>query len=375
MSATRFAELTGLSRERLRTWERRHGFPQPQRVAGGPRRYALADVARAIAVRRAVEDGVPIPAAVARTENVGRADGVADADFRAVVETWPAVAAVLSGPAPVRFEYLNAAARAAAGAPAAGDELLTAAPWLANSPLANALHALFTTTASTIECVHAGWDAERRTVRSVLSRLPVDVGERPLIAVAGLEDAREQRVRRALTELESDHERLQSRTARQARWLETIASLADVIQREAGGALLSAATDSLVRQLDAIDAVVAPYMSGDLVVGRTRRGALGPAIVPVAAFDDLGGALREGSPTWLEPRTAAAFGAAADLHLAAVPAVVAGERLGVLLLLFDERGEIGDADVRRLLSIMSAGIGYALLRDRFLAGVREAAGS
>ena len=31
VSATRFAALTGVSRERLRTWERRYGFPEPHR--------------------------------------------------------------------------------------------------------------------------------------------------------------------------------------------------------------------------------------------------------------------------------------------------------------------------------------------------------
>src|SRR6195952_6005146 len=53
VSATRFSQLTGVSRERLRTWERRHGFPQPVRVGSGPRRYAIADTARVLAVRHA----------------------------------------------------------------------------------------------------------------------------------------------------------------------------------------------------------------------------------------------------------------------------------------------------------------------------------
>jgi MerR family transcriptional regulator, light-induced transcriptional regulator len=45
--------LTGVSRERLRTWERRYGFPQPQRTGSGPRRYAVEDIQRVVAVRRA----------------------------------------------------------------------------------------------------------------------------------------------------------------------------------------------------------------------------------------------------------------------------------------------------------------------------------
>ena len=64
VSATRFAALTGVSRERLRTWERRYGFPVPHRTDAGPRRYALEDVQRVVAVRRAAEAGVPIPRAI-----------------------------------------------------------------------------------------------------------------------------------------------------------------------------------------------------------------------------------------------------------------------------------------------------------------------
>ena len=65
VSATRFSELTGVSRERLRTWERRHGFPEPVRIGSGPRRYALADAARVVAVRHAAAAGAPLPEAIA----------------------------------------------------------------------------------------------------------------------------------------------------------------------------------------------------------------------------------------------------------------------------------------------------------------------
>src|SRR3954453_9629408 len=65
VSATRFAELTGVSRDRLRTWERRHGFPEPVRVGSGPRRYALADAARVVSVLHAARPGTPLPEAIA----------------------------------------------------------------------------------------------------------------------------------------------------------------------------------------------------------------------------------------------------------------------------------------------------------------------
>src|SRR5215208_7677922 len=81
VSATEFAELTGVSRERLRTWERRFDFPRPARVGHGPRRYALADAPRVVAVRRAAEQGVPLPRAIADAQGAGGDDpagGVSD---------------------------------------------------------------------------------------------------------------------------------------------------------------------------------------------------------------------------------------------------------------------------------------------------------
>jgi GAF domain-containing protein len=69
--------------------------------------------------------------------------------------------------------------------------------------------------------------------------------------------------------------------------------------------------------------------------------------------------------------TAAAFGASPGLELAVVPVVVVGETLGVVALAFEAREAI-DAEVRQILSIVSAGIGFAILRDRLVAGVQSA---
>jgi hypothetical protein len=80
--------------------------------------------------------------------------------------------------------------------------------------------------------------------------------------------------------------------------------------------------------------------------------------------------LRGGAPAWLGKASAAAFGAPESVHVLAVPVAVVGETLGVLLLVMDERGAI-DEDVPRLLSILSAALGFALLRDRLVEGVRR----
>jgi methanogenic corrinoid protein MtbC1 len=47
----------GLSKDTLRVWERRYGFPQPQRDGSGARSYPLAQVQRLRAVKRLIDAG------------------------------------------------------------------------------------------------------------------------------------------------------------------------------------------------------------------------------------------------------------------------------------------------------------------------------
>src|SRR3954462_3317940 len=143
VTATRFAALTGVSRERLRAWERRYGFPaphrpdagprrygspEPDRTDAGPRRYAGEDVQRVVAVRRAAEAGVPIPRAIERTRYDQAPAPLASHIFAALVEHAPVPVAALSGPAPLRLEFVNGALRTLPGAPRPGEEITTALP-------------------------------------------------------------------------------------------------------------------------------------------------------------------------------------------------------------------------------------------------------
>ncbi len=59
------AERTGLSTATLRMWEQRHGFPTPQRLESGHRRYLEADVAAVERVVRRREAGVRLDVAIA----------------------------------------------------------------------------------------------------------------------------------------------------------------------------------------------------------------------------------------------------------------------------------------------------------------------
>lgn len=373
ISATRFAELTGVSRERLRTWERRYGFPVPRRVGDGPRRYVLDDVQRVVAVRRAASDGMPLPAAIARA-TAGPPHAAPGADALAgLVEHLPVPVAALSGPAPLRVEYANAALRALPGAPRAGAELTRAAPAFAGTPCERALQRLFATDAGPVEAHHPAWGGHaRHAARSTLFRLPTGAGHRPLVAMVGLEGDGERAALTAMAAQRRELDDLRRRHARHERWLEVMALLAAALQRQPdSGRAIAESLDIVVRQTGTVDAALAQHAAGRLVLSRSRRGTLGPRAVTVAAHPVLSRALAEGDALWLEAAAAGALGVPPELRACAVPVAVAGEPLGVLLLALDEAEPL-DADTRRLLRAIGAAFGFALLRDRLVDELREA---
>lgn len=358
VSASRFAQLTGVSRERLRTWERRHGFPAPARAGAGPRRYALDDVVAVVAVRRAAEQGVPIPRAIAAASRATDHQPLAPETFRAAADHAPVPMAMVSGPRPLRVVYVNGALLSRPGAPRVGDDLHVAIAGLAGSELERELDALFTTERSVAWCDHPSWSGDGEPVHSRLHRLPIEPGARPLVVVVGVGPP-------DVADLAAAHRRLSRRAERQARWLDTVGALADRFQGDAGDALLGGVADTLVEGLDAVDAAVALYLGGELATAPSSRGMLGARTVTVAAYADLGRALREGAPRWLAPATAAAFGVDADLYAVIVPVIVVGETLGALLLAFSRPTEL-TAEVGRLLTAVSASVGFAVLRDRLV---------
>ncbi|HEX6389649.1 MAG TPA: MerR family transcriptional regulator [Solirubrobacteraceae bacterium] len=370
VSATEFAGLTGVSRERLRTWERRHAFPAPVRQNGGARRYAVDDVARVVAVRRAVEQGVPLNAAIAATD-LPTGAGISDDARAALAEHAPVTVVALSGPEPLRIEYANAAVRARPGAPVAGDELLELAPWFAEEPGFRALKRLFTSDIAAAACEHPDWvDGLRPGAHSIAFRLPHEPGQRPLVALIGIDTGRERHTRRRLAEVEREREQLSKQLEAERRFGDAAVGVAELFRTQTGSAGLADAAATLVRQLGAVDAALAPYMTGAIVIGRSARGLLGPEMVTVTRFDDLAEVLREGTPGWLGEAASGAFGAPAGLALLAVPLVAAGETLGVLLVLFDAEQELEEGH-RRLLRVVASILAFALIRERLAGELRD----
>jgi DNA-binding transcriptional MerR regulator len=371
VSATRFAQLTGVSRERLRTWERRYGFPAPRRVAQGPRRYAVEDVPRVVAVRHAATVGVPLAEAIARTTAAPAAPPPAADTLAALVDQLPVPVVALSGPAPIRVEYVNAALRAIPDAPGPGVALTDAVPAFAGTPCESALLRLFATEAGPVEAHHPAWGGHTRYVaRSALFRVPAAMGAAPLVAMLGLEGDGERTARTALAAQRRELEGLRHQQARDARRLETVALLAGAIQAEPEpSAALRESLDVIVRQTAAVDAGLAEHAGGGLVLDGSLRGRLGPGAATVAAHPPLARALRNGEPLWLDDAARTALGVPDDLRACAAPVVVAAEPLGVLVL-GSEGAEPLDADERRLLRAVAGTVGFALLRDRLVAELR-----
>jgi MerR family transcriptional regulator, light-induced transcriptional regulator len=331
----------------------------------------VADAARVVAVRRAADEGVPLAQAIAdaRVERLPVASPAMLADVTAAA---PIPIVLVAGPEPLQVSYVNAPLHAP-GAIAVGYEL-GALPWFMGSDLERTLRTLFSGETDALECVHPAWTGEEATARSIAYRLPVGPGATPTVAVVGLDRDEMRETRRELGELRRELRRAQARGERQRRWLALAAALAERFQRDAGEALLGTTVDTLVRRLGAVDAAIAVYVAGELALGGSDRGRLRPRVVPVTGFDDLAALTHAGRPGWLSPATGAAFGVPEELHSLVVPITVVGERLGILLLVFEQADEL-DEDVRRILQVVSAGLGFTILRDRLVASGRGAAPS
>src|SRR5919197_4300342 len=220
VSATTFAQLTGVSRERLRTWERRHGFPVPLRAGNGPRRYLLRDVARVVAVRRASESGMPIAEAVERAVFDDSPGELTAESFAAMVEQAPIPVDALTGPEPLAIAYRNGAVEALAR----GAGLERASSRLAASACGDQLRALFAGNHAEALCEHPRWDGRSGIARSIAFRLPVEPGRAPLVAMVGIEADRERALAAEVAALEEQLAALRERDERHERWMEAIVS-------------------------------------------------------------------------------------------------------------------------------------------------------
>jgi DICT domain-containing protein len=72
LAISELVERTGVPEGTLRMWERRHGFPAPERLASGHRRYSESDADAVTAVLRERAAGMGLAAAIARVLEGGQ---------------------------------------------------------------------------------------------------------------------------------------------------------------------------------------------------------------------------------------------------------------------------------------------------------------
>ena len=77
------AARTGVEEGTLRMWERRHGFPAPQRLPSGHRRYREGDVERVLRILHERAAGVSLAAAIAHVAAAGATEPSVFAGVRA----------------------------------------------------------------------------------------------------------------------------------------------------------------------------------------------------------------------------------------------------------------------------------------------------
>ena len=370
VSATEFAELTGVSRERLRTWERRFDFPRPARVAHGPRRYALAD---ATPRRRRATRGRAGRAAAARDRRrrPGRRPppSVRTARWR----TSPTVA-----PTPVCSSRARSRCgsstptRSAAMPTRRHGQLLDALLWFSGSDLERTLHTLSRATRPRSKCATRRGPAAAMIERSIAYRLPARTGEPPTVALVRVDRAAGPAcaTRTGRTAQELTRVRVREQRRRSAGWRSPPRSPSASSARPATRPRLDGrharATARRGRRRDR-------GLHGRRARARHDPAAAcwGPRMVPVTALRRPRGADAASEPAGSPPPRAARSarpGAARPRG----PDHRRRRDARVLLLVFDEPTELDD-DARRLLTIVSAGLGFTILRDRLVSAARDEA--
>ena len=79
-TVTEVGERTGVPAATLRQWERRYGFPAPERTPGGYRLYSEADISAILVMKSHIDDGVPASRAAELVGSEGADDGPRSAE-------------------------------------------------------------------------------------------------------------------------------------------------------------------------------------------------------------------------------------------------------------------------------------------------------
>ena len=262
---------------------------------------------------------------------------------------------VIAGPVPATIVYANRAARARAETPAMNsvvsgdlDQQITAA-------FANGEPTRFD---------RPSWSEDGVPVTCLA--VPIDAGSGPaLIALYDVEAGEVQDQRASAAAVQTELERIGRDLEERDAALDLGHEVAQALRQQAGVEAIIDSVELILRRLGAVDVALAPYMTGQIVIGRSARGMLGPEMLTVAAVPDVAWVIREGEIATVTPEAARALQIPEGLGALIVPATCAGEPLAVLLLLFDGEPALGSGALRAL-EILGTALGLALMQERLL---------
>ncbi len=352
VSASEMSRLTGVERERLRTWERRHGFPVPVRSANNVRRYRAEDVRRVATIARASAQGVPLARAVAEVLAAPALPEPSVAPGMAM-ESLQRPALAVRGPRPLEVVWRNGAADTAPGAPLMGADLGADPSYLGPAGVEVLRRLMAGELVGEQRFVARDWtggDAATVTVTAWLIDAP---GGTPTAILAQLP----QENVAAQTAIRTDAE------PHLARWAQATAAGRDTLRQHRGLAGLQLALSAAATSLDASDAALALTRGEELRLARSIRGSVAPQRLALTDAAELREVARGCSASWLGLRSAAALKVDPRSRTLAIPVTVADSTVGVVLLMLREERPLCSV-AQELLLGLGAAFGASLERER-----------
>lgn len=360
VSAPEMARITGVGRERLRTWERRHGFPMPVRTPNGTRRYLASDVRRVVAAARAVEAGTAVAEAIAQvTSEAPEVVSIERAPkMDAALDHCDAPALAISGPTPLRVVWANRPTVSAPEAPAVGDAVDELVPLFGASALARLQELMVEEGPQSVVVEHRDWTSTFPTERrSMAWRLPPEAADTPTVVLVQLPDAP------AATTTLAPAPPSQAST-----WAAALSEARRTLQDERGIASVQRALGTLLRGTGGRDGFLATQHAGRLRTATSVSGALRSRVCTIEPDSRLAGALAAGRICWLDEAAASAVGAPSRSRTLVLPLHAGGERIGAAFLLFPAELEL-DPVARELLQGFGTALAASLQREHLAGGV------
>ncbi|MFT4033971.1 MAG: MerR family transcriptional regulator [Patulibacter sp.] len=360
ISAAEMIRSSGVGRERLRTWERRHGFPMPVRTANNVRRYDVADIRRVIAVSRAVERGVPLVAAIEQVR--ASCDATPSlASLGAALDHAPTPAIAISGPEPMTVVWANGSTLTAPQAPAIGSDPFDVAPGFGCAVKAAIRQLLIGDAEEVAVLTHTDWSGAVATPRrSIAWRIPPAVCDDAVVVLMQLPDAVDIDVIPAPA---AAAEPASAPAAdRCVAWAAAVRDACRVLQDEPGVGSAQRALSELVRGTGSLDALLAIGQRGQLRTATSVRGTMPAQVLNAEAASDLPRVIAGGEVHRLGEASPRLLGSPEDAEAVFVPIVAGGEALGAMVLFVSS--DLGLPELAgELLVTLATTIGTVLQRE------------